>query len=140
MELLTMMNGTSIYPAVDEFEDTILFVETSEEMPTPETFSYFLRNLGAMGVLERINGILFGRPGGDFTADEQDAKKEWLAKYKNFDEKLLKVCKEYGREDMPIITNMDFGHTVPQIILPYGVLTEIDPVNKTVSILENAVI
>ncbi|MBO7644964.1 MAG: LD-carboxypeptidase [Alphaproteobacteria bacterium] len=140
MELLTMINGTNIYPSLDEFEDTILFVETSEEMPTPETFSYFLRNLGAMGVLERIKGILFGRPGGDFTADEQDAKKEWLAKYKTFDEKLLKVCKEYGREDMPIVTNMDFGHTVPQIILPYGVLTEIDPANKTVSILENAVI
>jgi len=41
---------------------------------------------------------------------------------------------------MPIVTNMDFGHTVPQILLPYGILTEIDPVNKTVSILESAVL
>lgn len=140
MELLSMMNGTSIFPSVDEFEDTILFVETSEEMPTPDQFSYFLRNLGAMGILEKINGILFGRPGGEFTADEQQAKEEWLANYQKFDEKLLKVCKEYGRSDMPIVTNMDFGHTVPQIILPYGVLTEIDPINKRVSILENAVL
>ena len=140
MELLTMMNNTSIWPSNDEFEDAILFVETSEEMPTPETFCYFLRNLGAMGVLERINGILFGRPGGEFTADDKEAKEQWLAQYQKFDEKLLKVCKEYGRNDMPIVTNMDFGHTVPQIILPYGALTEIDPTNKTVSILENAVI
>ncbi len=34
---------------------------------------------------------------------------------------------------------MDFGHTVPQVILPYGALCEIDPVNKKVSILESAV-
>jgi len=140
MELLSMMNGTSIFPSVDEFENTILFVETSEEMPTPDQFSYFLRNLGAMGILEKISGILFGRPGGEFAADEQEAKENWLAKYKTFDEKLLKVCKEYDCEDMPIVTNMDFGHTVPQIILPYGALTEIDPIKKKVSILESAVL
>lgn len=140
MELLTMMNNTSIWPSLDEFEDTILFIETSEEMPTPDQFSYVLRNLGAMGVLERIKGILFGRPGGEFTVEEKEAQEQWLAQYPKFDEKLLKVCKEYGRSDMPIVTNMDFGHTVPQIILPYGALTEIDPINKKVSILESAVL
>lgn len=140
MELLTMMNNTAIWPSLDEFENTILFIETSEEMPTPDQFSYVLRNLGAMGVLDRINGILFGRPGGEFAADETYAKEQWLEKYKKFDARLLKVCKEYGREDIPIVTNMDFGHTVPQILLPYGVMAEIDPINKTVSILENAVI
>lgn len=139
MELLTMMNNTSIWPGLDEFKDTILFIETSEEMPEPSTFCYFLRNLGAMGVLERINGILFGRPGGEFLPTEQFEQEQWLAKYAEFDEKLLKVCKEYGREDMPIVSNMDFGHTVPQIILPYGAMTEINPLNKTVSILESAV-
>jgi muramoyltetrapeptide carboxypeptidase LdcA involved in peptidoglycan recycling len=35
---------------------------------------------------------------------------------------------------------MNFGHTVPQFILPYGAITEINPANKTVSILENTVI
>ena len=140
MELISMMNNTSIWPTLDEFEDTIFFIETSEERPTPAQFSYVLRNLGAMGVLERINGILFGRPGGDFTADETEAKEQWLATYPEFDEELLKVCKEYGREDMPVVTNMDFGHTVPQIVLPYGVLAEINPTNKTVSILESAVL
>ena len=63
-----------------------------------------------------------------------------MAQYPKFDEKLLKVCKEYGRADIPIVTNMDFGHTVPQIILPYGALTEINPINKKVSILESAVL
>lgn len=139
MELLTMMNNTSIWPSLNEFEDTILFIETSEEMPTPSQFSYVLRNLGAMGILDRIHGILFGRPGGEFLPSDKAAQEQWLATYQQFDEKLLKVCKEYGRTDIPIVSNMDFGHTVPQILLPYGVLTEIDPIKKTVTILENAV-
>ena len=49
------------------------------------------------------------------------------------------VCKEYERQDLPIVTNMDFGHTVPQLILPYGITAEINPNLKTVSILEAAV-
>ena len=140
MELLSMTNGTKIWPSMNDWNGAILFVETSEEMPTPETFCYFLRNLGAIGILQNLSGILMGRPGGEFLATEQMEQENWLAQYQKFDEKLLQVCKEYGREDMPIVTNMDFGHTVPQIILPYGALTEIDPTNKTVSILESAVL
>ena len=140
MELLAMTNGTKIWPTTEDWNGAILFVEDSELMAIPEQFGDFLHNLAATGILENLNGILFGRPGGEFTSDEQEAKAQWLAKYQIFEEILLKICKEYGREDMPIVTNMDFGHTVPQIILPYGVLTEIDPLNKTVSILESAVV
>jgi len=140
MELLTMTNGTKIWPSMDDWNGAILFVETSEEMPTPETFCYFLRNLGALGILPNLAGILMGRPGGEFLPAEQIAQEKWLAQYPRFEEYILKVCAEYGCNDIPVVTNMDFGHTVPQLILPYGVLTEIDPKNKTVSILESAVI
>lgn len=139
MEVLQMINGSSLWPSLEEWDNTMLFIETSEDMPSPSTFSYFLRNLGAQGILDKINGILFGRPGGEFSKDQVTAKEKWLAKYKDFDKYLLKVCKEYNRTDMPIVTNMDFGHTVPQILLPYGAMAEIDPVQKTVSILESAV-
>ena len=47
--------------------------------------------------------------------------------------------KEYGREDLAVVTNMDYGHTVPQLILPYGAECEINPTQKTVSILESGV-
>lgn len=140
MELFSMSNGTKIFPSLDDWENAILFIETSEEMPTPDQFSYVLRNLGAMGILERINGILFGRPGGEFLSTEKREQEQWLSQYPVFEKSLLKVCAEYNRSDMPIVSNMDFGHTVPQIILPYGVLTEIDPTTKTVSILESAVL
>ena len=62
-----------------------------------------------------------------------------LATYPKFDEVILKALKEYGRQDLPVVTNMDYGHTVPQLILPYGAMCEINPVAKKVSILESGV-
>jgi muramoyltetrapeptide carboxypeptidase LdcA involved in peptidoglycan recycling len=31
-----------------------------------------------------------------------------------------RVLAEFGREDLPVIANMDFGHTSPQMVLPLG--------------------
>lgn len=137
--LMECINGTKLFPPTEDFEDTILFLETSEDFPSPTLVSYFLRTLGAMGVLERINGILFARPGGDFLLEETEEKKRWLKQYEKFDEVFIKICKEYDCQNLPIVTNMDFGHTVPQLILPYGVLAEINPNKKTVSIMESAI-
>lgn len=83
---------------------------------------------------------MFARPGGEFKRDEQVQKQKWIEGYKRFDDIILKAVKEYGRTDIPVVTNMNFGHTIPQFILPYGANTEINPENKTVSILESAVI
>lgn len=140
MEVLNMINGTSLWPNIEEWNDTILFIETSEEMPNSDQLLYFLRNMGAQGILNRIKGILFARPGGEFKLDEETQKKKWLDGYLAFDEVILKACKEYDCSDICVVTNMDFGHTVPQLILPIGAMTEIDPKNKRVSIVENAVV
>ncbi|MBI4918517.1 LD-carboxypeptidase, partial [archaeon] len=37
---------------------------------------------------------------------------------------------EFNRPDLPIVTDMDFGHTHPQIILPLGIKAELDFKNK----------
>ena len=137
--LMTMIIGTSLWPKLDDFNNSILFLENSEEQPPASTLLYWLRNLGAQGILERISGILFARPGnGRFETKEQEVK--WLTGYTEFDDAILRVLKEFGRTDMPVVTNMDYGHTVPQLILPYGVKTEINPQEKTVTLLESGVV
>ena len=40
-------------------------------------------------------------------------------------EKITKAVREYNK-NIPIIQNMDFGHTDPQICLPYGKLIKIN--------------
>lgn len=139
-ELLNMINGTPIWPKAEKWNDVILFMETSEEMPAPSYVLYLLRNLGAQGILNRLKGILFAIPGGEFSEEQSAEKEKHLQTFTEFDEVILKACKEFGREDMPVVTNMSFGHTVPQVILPIGALTEINPQAKTVSILEGAVV
>lgn len=137
--LMLCVNGTSLFPPLEEFEDAVLFLENSEDKPSPVMMSYFLRTLGIMGILERIKGILFARPGGEFLPQDETEKIKWVNMYTEFDETFIRICKEFNREDLPIVTNMDFGHTVPQLIFPYGAMVEINPINRTVAILESAV-
>lgn len=49
------------------------------------------------------------------------------------------VVEEFGASDLVIATNLDFGHTDPQWILPLGVVAELDPVAQTFRLLEPAV-
>jgi len=89
-----------------------------------------LRVFAAMGILQQLSGILFGRPGGEIPLD----------KFADYDRAILQVVnEEQGLTDLPVITHMDFGHTAPMFVLPYGVQAEIDPEDQTFSILENAV-
>jgi muramoyltetrapeptide carboxypeptidase LdcA involved in peptidoglycan recycling len=84
-----------------------------------------LRNLGAQGVLGRLSGIIFGRPN---TVPAE--------RFSQYDDMLIKATKEYGRADLPIITRMDFGHTDPGFVIPYGAIARIDPGKNAFSIDE----
>ena len=136
--LMGMLNGTKLWPSLDEFDGAILFLENSEEQPPAEWLLYWMRDLGAQGILERLSGLLFARPGNERFKNKEE-ERAWLAKYPEFDEVLLMALKEFGRTDMPVVTNMDYGHTLPQLILPYGVKAEINPNKKTVALLESGV-
>ena len=128
LEVLDWARGTDIFPK--QWQDAILFLETSEEAPPPETVERFLRVLAAMGILRKIAGILFGRPGGEMPVE----------KFEEYDRAILQVVThEAGLSDLPVLTRMDFGHTSPMFILPYGVQAEIDCENRRFSIIENAI-
>ena len=48
-------------------------------------------------------------------------------------ETILGVVREYNAK-IPVVQNMDFGHTDPQISLPYGSTVRIDSKNQKISI------
>lgn len=53
-------------------------------------------------------------------------------------EMLVKFLKdEVRREDLPVLTNVDFCHRTPMTVLPIGAMAEIDCDNSTFSILES---
>ncbi|WP_338788321.1 S66 peptidase family protein [Metabacillus sp. FJAT-53654] len=126
IEVLEFAKGTEIWPDKKYWDDSILFFETSEEKPKPEHIKYWLRNYAAQGILQKANGIIFGKP--------QD--EEYYEEYKV---EIQKVMKEYDLENLPILYNLNFGHTEPKFILPYGAMAEIDCNNETFFILESGV-
>jgi len=84
--------------------------------------------MAALGALQRISGLLLGRPGGDWPPE----------RFSEYDAAVVRVLREEGRENLPVITGMDFGHTDPMFILPYGVQAEIDCTRRQFSILESS--
>ncbi|MFT4326267.1 MAG: S66 family peptidase [Candidatus Woesearchaeota archaeon] len=108
IDVLEFIKGTKYWPEPEFFDDKILFFETSEDKPPVQQVKCFLRNYGFMGVLQRVKGILFGRAR-DYTDEEK----------KELGEMVLKVLKECN-VSIPVVMNVDFGHTNPQLILQYG--------------------
>ncbi len=130
LEVLDWLRGTALWPELETWRDAILFFETSEEAPPPDAVARFLRVLAAMGVLQRLAGVLFGRPGGSVP----------LAQFDDYDRALVRViAEEEGLTALPIVSRMDFGHTDPMFVLPYGALARIDCESRSFAILEAAV-
>ncbi|MCL2564644.1 MAG: LD-carboxypeptidase [Defluviitaleaceae bacterium] len=128
IDVFPMIIGTKIWPVMEEWDDIILFLETSEEEPQPNYIKYILRGMAAQGIIKRISGIIFGKPYNE-------------KYYKEYKQVLLQVVgKECNRPDLPIFYNLNFGHTAPMCIFPYGIMAEIDCDLKTFRLLESGVI
>ena len=131
VEVLDWLRGTDVWPSLEVWQDAILFLETSEGAPSPTRVLRILRALAALGVLRSLSGILFGRPGGQVPPE----------KFGEYDEAILQVVSEEEcLTELPIITGMDFGHTDPMFVLPYGVQAEINSDEQQFAILEGAVV
>ena len=119
-------NATEIWPSLSEWKDKILFLETSEEKPNPDLITYYLRNLGAQGIFNVAKGIIVGKP----------QNERYYEEYKDV---YRKVLKEFNRTDMPVLYNVNFGHSSPIGIIPYGINCELDIDNKKITLLESIV-
>ena len=124
IDVFPMVNGTSIWPKLDEWKDKILLLETSEEEITPDTLLYYLRNLGAQGILNVIKGIIVGKPSMEKYYDE-------------YKEIYLKVMKEFNLTNLPIMYNINVGHAFFTGIIPLGGIITVDYDNKKIFIAES---
>ena len=121
IESLQHLRGTPYWP---DWKNTILFFETSEEKPSPETVDGILMDYQNMGVFDGLAGMLVGRPMGYSDEEKQRLRERILERTQG--------C------SFPIITDMDFGHTSPQLTLPIGCQARMDSSQKCFEILEPA--
>jgi muramoyltetrapeptide carboxypeptidase LdcA involved in peptidoglycan recycling len=129
IEVLEMMKATRFWPPSDFWEGKVLFLETSEMEPSPASLKYILRNYGMIGALDGLSALLIGRPRG-YSREKRALLRKYVTEV---------VADDFGRLDLPVISNMDIGHTDPQMILPLGLMAEVDPNGPSLTLLEPSV-
>lgn len=111
-----------------DFSSIILFLETSEEIPSHEFTRRFMISIGESGILSSIKGLLVGRPKTwSFTNTMNHAERKLYRKTQM--EIIASVAQSYNNQ-IPIILNLPIGHTDPQLILPYGGTASIEGTKK----------
>lgn len=126
VDVFIQLMGTPIWPALEQWQGKILFLETSEEDMSPDYLTWILRNLQAQGIFDKIKGILVGKP----------ARRSKYEPYKAVYKKV--IAEEAGLPEIPIMYNVNFGHAEPIGVLPIGVKCGLDADCKTLTLLEKA--
>lgn len=121
------LRAGAYWPSDDFWNGRILFLETSEEAPGPPLVAEMLRGWGRLSIWDRISALMVGR-----AARYDEAAKQAL------DAAVVSVIAgEFGRRDLPIMSNMDFGHTDPQFVLPLGIGARLDCAAKSLELTES---
>ncbi|GAA4596557.1 muramoyltetrapeptide carboxypeptidase LdcA involved in peptidoglycan recycling [Actinoplanes octamycinicus] len=115
---------------VGDYAGGVLLLETSEEMPPAEEVFRMLRNFGERGLLRQFPAVLVGTAKATvFTSPRPAAERP---KYRDEQrEAILRAIDAYHPEAM-VVFGVDFGHTDPQWVLPYGGAITVDGPARTI--------
>jgi len=116
--LIVQCAAAKFLPSDADLDGAILFLETSEEVPEPWIVEDLLTGFGERGWLDRFRAVLFGRPKA-WTFQKPYSAEEKAVYRQQQRETVVRVVREYN-PTIPIVQNLDFGHTDPQIALPMG--------------------
>jgi muramoyltetrapeptide carboxypeptidase LdcA involved in peptidoglycan recycling len=133
LEIVDYHLRTARYLLDDEaYDGRVLYLETSEELPGAAYVGAVLMCLGERGLLQRFAGLLMGRARGwRFGTGNDEAFRHTYVREQR--EAVLGAMAEY-HPDVPVVLDVDFGHTDPQLVLPHGGEVRIDPAVRSVSV------
>ena len=94
-----------LFPALEDWRDRILLLESSEEKMPPEKYRMALEYLKKKGVFDVVSGVLVGKPMDETYAEE----------YKRH---LIDVI---GNPQLPVVCNINIGPATRRCISPCGV-------------------
>jgi len=112
--------------------DGILFLETSEELPSATQVYRILRNFGERGLLERFDAIIWGRPK-SWSLDRHLTAEESASYVESHYAAVRRALAEYNPTAL-LVTGVDIGHTDPQQVLPYGGHAQLNPTANRITV------
>ena len=103
-------------------EGAIFLLEMSEEAPSPAYVDAYLTDLEQLGVFDAAAALIIARPYG-YTAE--DVKVLWEV-----------VARRTEASGLPVLANVEAGHTDPMLTLPFGVEAEVDAQRRVLRLLD----
>ena len=118
---IVRVQATASALSPERFDGAILFWE--EAFTSTSTVWNDLHVLRQAGVLDRISGMVVGRP---FEVETTQPGPESLRDI---------VVEVVGDRDIPVLGDVDIGHAGPNLPMPLGVRAEMDADARTLSLL-----
>ncbi|WP_395572590.1 S66 peptidase family protein [Streptomyces sp. BK79] len=116
--------GREIARDLSEYDGGVLLLETSEEMPGAVEVFRMLRAMGERGLLHRFSALLMARPK-TWSLERPTSPEEGVRYATEQREAVLRAMRDYA-PDAVIVFDVDFGHTDPQVVVPYGGTVRVD--------------
>ncbi|MFI6337622.1 S66 peptidase family protein [Streptomyces sp. NPDC050535] len=106
------------------YDGGVLFLETSEELPSAEEVFRVLRSMGERGLLQRFSALLMGRPK-TWSFECPNSPEEGARYATEQRESVLRALEAYA-PGLLTVFDVDLGHTDPQTVVPYGGTISVD--------------
>ncbi|MEV5353063.1 S66 peptidase family protein [Streptomyces sp. NPDC052693] len=106
------------------YDGGVLLLETSEDMPSATEMYRTIRNMGERGLLQRFPALLMGRAK-TWSLERRNSPREAVRYAAEQREAVLRAMRTYA-PDTTIVFDVDFGHTDPQVVIPYGGTVRVD--------------
>ncbi|WP_457027926.1 S66 family peptidase [Kitasatospora sp. P5_F3] len=126
-----VMAGRDLRP-VTEYAGQVLFLETSEELPSSTAVYRILRAFGERGLLAQFPALLMGRARA-WSFDHPNDAEARAAFRADQRAAVLRALAEYA-PDMLAVFDVDLGHTDPQLVIPYGGRIRVDGPARTITV------
>ncbi len=108
-----------IFPNLKQWQGKIMFLETSEERPSPARLYQMLSTFKELQLFDNLAGLIVGKPQNEVYYEDYKA-----------------IYKEVIDDNTPILYNVNFGHAYPRTILAYGAKVKVDAIKGEIAYCE----
>ena len=107
----------NLFPTLEEWKNKILLIESSQEKSKPDLYRKMILTLKDYGLFDVLAGVLVGKPQNEIYYEE----------YKSI------LLEEITNKHLPIVYNINVGHSTPRCIIPFGVEAEVNVSKQIIS-------
>ncbi|HVW99094.1 MAG TPA: hypothetical protein VHA52_01425 [Candidatus Babeliaceae bacterium] len=125
-----LFNIVCYIPSLEQFEQIVLYFETSEEMPNNGQVYRFIAMLAEREILQRVKALLVGIPKTQFLGRLPPEGREH---YRLLQKEAIKQALLDYNCQVPVVFDLNFGHTDPQLILPNGSQITLDSITHSIT-------